>query len=45
MVENGKTGFLFECGNVKDLREKTGRVGYEKAKKFPWDKIAEETVV
>jgi glycosyltransferase involved in cell wall biosynthesis len=57
VVENGKTGLLFESGNVKDLaekviillknkelRDKMGEVGRERAKEFTWDKIAEQTV-
>jgi glycosyltransferase involved in cell wall biosynthesis len=57
VVEDGKTGLLFECGNANDLaekviillknkemREKMGKEGREKAKEFSWDKIAEKTV-
>lgn len=57
VVEDGKTGLLFECGNVEDLaekvitllenkelREKMGKEGRERAKEFTWDKIAEQTV-
>lgn len=57
VVEDGKTGLLFESGNVKDLaekvitllkdkglRDKMGEAGRDKAKEFPWDRIAEQTV-
>ena len=57
VVEDGKTGLLFESGNIEDLaekvimllknkelREKMGEAGRERAKEFTWDKIAEQTV-
>lgn len=56
VVEDGRTGILFEPGNVNelannivgilkdnDLRQRMGKLGQEKAKKFGWDAIAEET--
>jgi glycosyltransferase involved in cell wall biosynthesis len=57
MMEDGKTGLLFESGNIEDLaenvitllkdkelREKMGEAGRERAKEFAWDKIAEQTI-
>ena len=57
IVEDGKTGLLFECGDVdgmaekviallqnKEMREKMGAAGLERAKEFSWDRIAERTV-
>ena len=57
VVKDGKTGLLFECGNVeelaekvitllkdKELREKMGKAGRERAKEFTWENIAERTV-
>ena len=57
IVEDGKTGLLFESENVEDLaekiitllkdkelREKMGKAGRERAKEFTWDKAAERTV-
>jgi glycosyltransferase involved in cell wall biosynthesis len=57
IVEDGKTGLLFECGDIegltekvstllqnKEMREKMGAEGLEKAKEFSWDMIAERTV-
>jgi glycosyltransferase involved in cell wall biosynthesis len=57
VVEEGKTGLLFESGNIEDLakkvitllqdkelREKMGEAGRERAKEFTWNKIAEQTV-
>lgn len=56
IVEDGKTGLLFELGNVEDLtekvitllkdkelRDKMGNAGRERAKEFTWDKVAERT--
>ena len=57
IVEDGKTGLLFELENVddlaekiitllkdKELRDKMGNAGREKAKEFTWEKVAERTV-
>jgi glycosyltransferase involved in cell wall biosynthesis len=57
VVEDEKTGLLFESGNVEDfaeklitllkdkeLRDKMGEAGRERAKEFTWDGIAEQTV-
>jgi glycosyltransferase involved in cell wall biosynthesis len=56
IVENEKTGLLFESGNVvdlaekiitllkdKELREKMGKAGRERAKEFTWEKVVERT--
>ena len=58
IVEDGKTGLLFECGDIEDLtenvitllqnkelREKMGAAGLEKAKEFSWDKIVDKTLI
>lgn len=57
VVEDGKTGLFFECGNIEDLaekviillknkemREKMGKEGRERAKEFTWDRIADKTI-
>lgn len=57
IIENEKTGFLFESQNVcelaekiiillneKELRDRMGKAGHEKAMEFSWNNIAKETV-
>lgn len=51
LIENGKNGFLFDFGNKEKLLEcinksfksrNVGKNGFEKAKRFTWDKITLE---
>lgn len=56
IVEDGKTGLLFECGDVRDLaekiitllqnkelREKMGEAGKDRAREFTWTVAARKT--